>query len=179
MSPTKKKVKRLDDILDNLTSAAFVKKVKSKTPVKKKMVKSPKSKTPVKKKMVKSPMKKLVKSKPPAKKTRKCGSCLNCTKVNCGVCVFCQDMPKFGGPGKMKQACKSRKCLGSSSSTSIVSTMPAGDPSTSRTTSPPPVARKRIMAPLSNLLVSPPARKNPKKTAIHPWIWRLLPPLLY
>ena len=29
----------------------------------------------------------------------------------CGECNHCKDMPKFGGPGKVKQACVQRKCL--------------------------------------------------------------------
>mmetsp|Transcript_26415 Transcript_26415/g.52717 ORF Transcript_26415/g.52717 Transcript_26415/m.52717 type:complete len:332 (-) Transcript_26415:1263-2258(-) len=28
---------------------------------------------------------------------------------DCGTCVYCRDKPKFGGPGRMKQACKARR----------------------------------------------------------------------
>ena len=29
--------------------------------------------------------------------------CKGCQSVDCGVCVFCKDKKKFGGPGKMKR----------------------------------------------------------------------------
>ena len=32
---------------------------------------------------------------------------------DCGVCNFCKDMKKFGGPGRLKKACIQRKCQGS------------------------------------------------------------------
>lgn len=43
------------------------------------------------------------------KRTR-CGECLGCTSSNCGSCKYCHDNPRFGGPGKLKQACAKRKC---------------------------------------------------------------------
>ena len=45
------------------------------------------------------------------KKKKKCGTCDNCKKANCGNCVTCKDMKSFGGEGRMKQACKMRKCV--------------------------------------------------------------------
>ncbi|XP_066253971.1 DNA (cytosine-5)-methyltransferase PliMCI-like [Euwallacea similis] len=45
-----------------------------------------------------------------APKKQKCGVCEACQSPDCGQCTFCKDMLKFGGPGKMKQSCKSRKC---------------------------------------------------------------------
>ena len=39
-----------------------------------------------------------------------CGSCLACTRDDCGQCRYCLDMIKFGGPGKKRQACMLRKC---------------------------------------------------------------------
>ncbi len=29
---------------------------------------------------------------------------------DCDECKFCADKPKYGGPGKLKQGCKRRKC---------------------------------------------------------------------
>ncbi len=31
---------------------------------------------------------------------------------DCGSCVYCKDMKKFGGPGKKKRKCAKRKCTG-------------------------------------------------------------------
>ena len=42
----------------------------------------------------------------------RCGKCENCKKPNCGSCAHCSDMKMFGGKGKLKQACKERKCIG-------------------------------------------------------------------
>ncbi|KAI4787179.1 hypothetical protein KUCAC02_036640 [Chaenocephalus aceratus] len=38
------------------------------------------------------------------KRTR-CQICTACTTPNCGECVFCKDMTKFGGEGTQKQCC--------------------------------------------------------------------------
>ncbi|KYB29654.1 DNA (cytosine-5)-methyltransferase PliMCI [Tribolium castaneum] len=43
------------------------------------------------------------------KKTR-CGICDTCRSPDCGQCVYCKDMVKFGGDGNMKQPCKLRRC---------------------------------------------------------------------
>jgi F-box/leucine-rich repeat protein 10/11 len=40
-----------------------------------------------------------------------CRICQGCTGADCGTCVYCVDMPKFGGPGKLRQPCKSRHCM--------------------------------------------------------------------
>ncbi|XP_060530589.1 DNA (cytosine-5)-methyltransferase PliMCI-like isoform X2 [Cylas formicarius] len=45
-----------------------------------------------------------------APKKHRCGVCEACQSPDCGECNFCRDMLKFGGPGKMKQSCKARKC---------------------------------------------------------------------
>lgn len=36
--------------------------------------------------------------------------CKGCQLTNCGRCVFCLDMPAFGGNGKKKQRCELRVC---------------------------------------------------------------------
>ncbi|XP_025092678.1 lysine-specific demethylase 2A-like isoform X3 [Pomacea canaliculata] len=41
----------------------------------------------------------------------RCKKCEACTRTECGECTFCKDMRKFGGPGRMKQSCKSRQCM--------------------------------------------------------------------
>ena len=43
-------------------------------------------------------------------KRRRCGTCAGCLADNCGACGNCLDMPKFGGPGVKKQACRDRLC---------------------------------------------------------------------
>ena len=40
----------------------------------------------------------------------RCGSCAGCLATNCGVCVFCKDMPCFGGKGVKRQTCERRAC---------------------------------------------------------------------
>jgi len=42
---------------------------------------------------------------------RKCGCCVGCRRQNCGECKFCKDKAKFGGPNKLRQACKYKKCM--------------------------------------------------------------------
>lgn len=39
-----------------------------------------------------------------------CGSCDSCTRVNCKTCIYCQDMKKYGGQGRLKQRCIRKKC---------------------------------------------------------------------
>ena len=35
-----------------------------------------------------------------------CGDCTGCRAKNCEKCPACLDMPKYGGPGNMHQACR-------------------------------------------------------------------------
>ena len=44
------------------------------------------------------------------KRTRRCGECAGCMRDECGECSACMDKPKYGGPGRMKQACKHKVC---------------------------------------------------------------------
>uniref|UniRef100_A0A4W4G029 [histone H3]-dimethyl-L-lysine(36) demethylase n=1 Tax=Electrophorus electricus TaxID=8005 RepID=A0A4W4G029_ELEEL len=41
----------------------------------------------------------------------RCRRCEACVRVECGLCHFCRDMKKFGGPGRMKQSCILRQCI--------------------------------------------------------------------
>jgi DNA (cytosine-5)-methyltransferase 1 len=41
---------------------------------------------------------------------RRCGVCEDCVAKECGKCVHCLNMIKFGGNGKSKQACVKRDC---------------------------------------------------------------------
>ncbi|KAG7281824.1 hypothetical protein CRUP_030334 [Coryphaenoides rupestris] len=41
----------------------------------------------------------------------RCKRCAGCSRKECGNCQFCQDMRKFGGPGRMKKGCVMRQCL--------------------------------------------------------------------
>ena len=43
-------------------------------------------------------------------RSRKCGDCHGCRSVECGQCKFCSDMPKNGGPGKIRQVCIQKRC---------------------------------------------------------------------
>lgn len=51
------------------------------------------------------------KTGPPRRRRTRCKKCEACQRSDCGECVFCQDMVKFGGPGKAKQTCNMRQCL--------------------------------------------------------------------
>uniref|UniRef100_V9KTH7 CXXC-type zinc finger protein 1 n=1 Tax=Callorhinchus milii TaxID=7868 RepID=V9KTH7_CALMI len=42
---------------------------------------------------------------------RMCGDCEPCMRTeDCGLCDFCKDMKKFGGPNKIRQKCRLRQC---------------------------------------------------------------------
>eukprot|EP00092_Neocalanus_flemingeri_P020159 GFUD01021826.1.p1 GENE.GFUD01021826.1~~GFUD01021826.1.p1 ORF type:complete len:842 (+),score=260.83 GFUD01021826.1:135-2528(+) len=45
------------------------------------------------------------------KKTLSCKTCKSCKADDCGVCLYCKDKPKFGGPSKLRQRCVRRICL--------------------------------------------------------------------
>ncbi|XP_067931367.1 uncharacterized protein [Watersipora subatra] len=44
------------------------------------------------------------------KRSKACGTCKACNAKDCRTCVFCLDMKKYGGRGRMKQKCKYKKC---------------------------------------------------------------------
>ena len=41
----------------------------------------------------------------------RCRQCEPCTREDCQYCSYCADMKKYGGAGKLKQSCLSRKCI--------------------------------------------------------------------
>jgi len=43
-------------------------------------------------------------------KKRRCRKCGGCLMPDCGQCVFCRDMKKFGGRGRKKKACEKKRC---------------------------------------------------------------------
>ena len=45
------------------------------------------------------------------KKMMRCKECENCLRPNCGKCMYCLDMKKFGGNNSLRQTCIHRKCL--------------------------------------------------------------------
>ncbi|XP_034942287.1 jmjC domain-containing histone demethylation protein 1 [Chelonus insularis] len=47
----------------------------------------------------------------PRRRRTRCKRCEACTRQDCGECVYCQDMVKFGGSGRAKQTCITRQCL--------------------------------------------------------------------
>jgi len=46
----------------------------------------------------------------PRRRRARCGTCPGCKAVDCKTCPACRDMPKHGGPGRLKQSCVNRKC---------------------------------------------------------------------
>lgn len=40
-----------------------------------------------------------------------CKICQACISPDCGMCNYCSDMPRFGGPGRMRHPCQMRQCL--------------------------------------------------------------------
>ena len=40
-----------------------------------------------------------------------CKKCAGCRETNCGECEYCEDMPRFGGRGLLKQKCVKRICV--------------------------------------------------------------------
>ena len=44
------------------------------------------------------------------RKRKRCGTCENCFAVECGICKYCLDKPKFGGNGVLRQSCINKKC---------------------------------------------------------------------
>lgn len=52
---------------------------------------------------------------PKAPRRKRCNACENCLAQECGSCLHCKDMIKFGGSGKSKQACVKRNCLNADS----------------------------------------------------------------
>ena len=52
-------------------------------------------------------------AEPPQKKVKKgkCRRCAGCLRDDCRRCKYCLDMPKYGGTGKLRQACVERRCL--------------------------------------------------------------------
>ncbi|KAK8745182.1 hypothetical protein OTU49_000502 [Cherax quadricarinatus] len=50
-------------------------------------------------------------SKSKSSSSHRCGECEACYQQDdCGRCENCKDMPKFGGPHKLRQKCKKRQC---------------------------------------------------------------------
>ncbi|XP_048482218.1 jmjC domain-containing histone demethylation protein 1 isoform X3 [Plutella xylostella] len=47
----------------------------------------------------------------PRRRRTRCKKCEACQRTDCGECVFCHDMVKFGGMGRAKQTCIMRQCL--------------------------------------------------------------------
>jgi len=45
-------------------------------------------------------------------KLTRCGNCSGCMQPNCRKCAACTDMKRYGGEGKLRQACKKRICVG-------------------------------------------------------------------
>lgn len=47
----------------------------------------------------------------PKKRNTRCRTCSPCRAADCGICMYCLDKPKFGGPNRRKNACIHRKCI--------------------------------------------------------------------
>ncbi|XP_044068067.1 uncharacterized protein LOC122883434 isoform X2 [Siniperca chuatsi] len=48
---------------------------------------------------------------PRLKRRTACKQCAACLREDCGKCIYCRDMRKFGGPGTKRQKCRFRVCL--------------------------------------------------------------------
>ena len=46
----------------------------------------------------------------PRKRRARCQTCEGCAGTDCAECAPCRDMPKHGGPGRVKQSCVKRRC---------------------------------------------------------------------
>jgi len=46
----------------------------------------------------------------PRRRRARCGACPGCAEKDCQTCPACRDMPKHGGPGRLKQSCVRRRC---------------------------------------------------------------------
>ena len=57
----------------------------------------------------KSPSKKMASGN--RRRRVRCKMCEACLGGDCRLCVYCKDMTKYGGPGRMKQTCEKRRCL--------------------------------------------------------------------
>jgi len=57
----------------------------------------------------KSPSKKIASGN--RRRRVRCKTCEACQGGDCKQCVYCKDMTKYGGPGRMKQTCEKRRCL--------------------------------------------------------------------
>ena len=51
-------------------------------------------------------------NEPPSKRKKKKAmwDCPGCSTDECGKCVYCLDMVKYGGPGRKKRCCINRQC---------------------------------------------------------------------
>ena len=70
----------------------------------------------------KQPKQEVAKEKPTSSRTsgkriQACGDCEACHAPNCEVCIYCRDMKKYGGSGRLKQKCLQRLCRRVTSST--------------------------------------------------------------
>ncbi|KAA0184155.1 hypothetical protein HAZT_HAZT008957 [Hyalella azteca] len=46
------------------------------------------------------------------RRSKRCNVCKGCiTSEDCGACRYCLDKAKFGGPNKLKQVCKEKRCV--------------------------------------------------------------------
>lgn len=43
-------------------------------------------------------------------KKKRCGQCPGCKAPDCQTCKYCLDMPKYGGPRKLRRPCAKRIC---------------------------------------------------------------------
>ena len=46
--------------------------------------------------------------------------CEGCLRTDCGTCIYCKDMKRFGGPGKKKKGCIKRICVGATQQVHIM-----------------------------------------------------------
>ena len=48
---------------------------------------------------------------PHQNRRKRCGKCYACVRELCGQCNPCRNMPRFGGPGTLRQGCHEKRCI--------------------------------------------------------------------
>ena len=91
------------------------------------------------------------------KSNKSCSKCnlIDCIQKDCRECKFCKNKKIYGGPGTLKQACKTKVCSSVNIETNIPTSPPVPAPFSPR--------RSRRTRPPSSLLTPPPRPKRPRR----------------
>ena len=91
------------------------------------------------------------------KSTKTCSNCnlIDCIPKDCRECKFCKNKKIYGGPGTLKQACKTKVCSSVNTETNIPASPPVPTALSSR--------KSRRTRPPSPLLTPPTRPKRPRR----------------